>query len=202
MWGHLTMSNLMKAYYADRNIRPWPFVYTLACTPLTNGTSCDGEPIDGGAVRDDGVLSSPVTPDMYAEAMNFLGDCLFYGQELPRDREAAVACYRKAASVSLPAGTPVPGGMVWAWYSLGFCLLRGLGCAVDAREGVRWLTRAAKRHGEAACLLAECYETGEGTEGQDSREAVKYYRKAMALGCRRAEARLAALEKKLRSRLN
>ena len=174
----------MQDYYAALSPEPQPFVWDL--------TPRGGE----GAVPE--ALSCPVTPVMIAAAMNFLGDCLFYGQELPQNRAEAVRCYREAASVRQGRGEPVCGGIVWAQYSLGWCLLHGVGTPQDKREAVTWLSRAAKFHGEAAFCLADCYQQGDGVDVADSREAVKYYRKAEQLGYLPAALKVRAMEKQLR----
>ena len=61
----------------------------------------------------------------------------------PADRAAAVLCYRQAAAYTPGRGEPVCRGALWAQYSLGWCLVRGVGCPGDPREGVAWLSRAS-----------------------------------------------------------
>ena len=78
--------------------------------------------------------------------------------------------------------------------------MRGVGCPGDPREGVAWLSRASRYHGQAAYMLAECYERGIGVDVPDTRSAVTYYRRALKLGYRQAAVGVAAMEKALRSR--
>ncbi len=153
------------------------------------------------AVRGDppAYVSWPVTDIMRAAAIGYLGDCFFYGQDLPRDPDRAVACYRRVAEmrIDIPCGEPAPTGVVWAQYSLGWCLLHGVGCPKNAREAVGWLTRAARSHAEACYALGDCHERGIGVDGADDREAVKYYRKALRLGLTEAEEKVDELERRL-----
>ena len=96
-------------------------------------------------------------------------------------------------------GESLPRGVVWAQYSYGWCLLHGVGVPEDPRAAVRCLIPAAKTHAEACYALGECYENGIGVDVPDGVEAFKYYRKAMKLGYRNAEAKVKELEKKLRA---
>ena len=146
-------------------------------------------------------VSAPVTPAMTAAALNYLGDCLFYGKGLPEDLVAAATCYREAADMSIPRGQEIPAGQAWAQYSYGWCLLHGKGVREDHRAAVQYLTRAAKTHAEACYVLAECYEGGVGVDIADEVEAYRFYRKAMKLGFRKAAAKVKALEKSLRQRV-
>ena len=145
-------------------------------------------------------VSAEVTPAMIASALNYLGDCLFFGKGISEDHAAAAACYREAADmrVPVPRGQGVPMGQVWAQYSYGWCLLHGAGVREDARAAVRYLTRAAKTHAEACYALGECYEGGVGVDSPDPVEAYKFYRKAMKLGYRKAEGKVKGLEKLLK----
>ena len=143
-------------------------------------------------------VTAAVTPAMRASAVNHLGDRYFYGEGIPENKMAAVACYRRAAETTLARGEPVAGGIIWAQYSLGYCLLEGVGTRSAPREAVKWLSRAARYHGEAAYGLAQCYEQGIGVDGEDTREALKFYRKALKLGCTAAEEKIPQLERKLR----
>ena len=146
-------------------------------------------------------VSAPVTPAMTAAALNYLGDCLFYGKGLPEDPVAAATCYREAADMSIPRGQELPAGQAWAQYSYGWCLLHGKGVREDHRAAVQYLTRAAKTHAEACYVLAECYEGGIGVDTADEVEAYRFYRKSMKLGYRKASAKVKALEKLLRERV-
>jgi TPR repeat protein len=138
---------------------------------------------------------------MLAAALNYLGDCLFFGEGLTEDPASAAACYREVVEmrIPIPRGESLPQGMVWAQYSYGWCLLHGVGVPEDPRAGVRYLTLAAKTHAEACYTLGECYENGIGVDVPDGVEAFKYYRKSMKLGYRKAEAKVRELEKKLRA---
>ncbi len=173
----------MTAYYAARRPTLRPFGYEPRATPRE-----DAQPY----------VTCEVTPTMRACALNHLGDCLFEGKDIYEDRAAAVACYRQAAETTQGRGEPVAGGIIWAKYSLGWCLLNGEGVAKDPREGVRFLMQASRYHAEAAYTLGVCYETGIGVEGRDVREAVKYYRKAVALRHEAAVDKLKLLERQLR----
>lgn len=143
-------------------------------------------------------VTATVTPAMRAAALNHLGDRYFYGEGIAEDRAAAVNCYRRAAETKQERGEALERGVVWAQYSLGYCLLEGIGTTRAPREAVKWLSLAAKHHGEAAYCLAECYENGVGVDSNDTREALKFYRKALKLGCLAAEAKIPQLERKLR----
>ena len=146
-------------------------------------------------------VSADVTPAMLAAALNYLGDCLFFGEGLPKDQTSAAACYREVAGMRIPLqrGESLPRGVVWAQYSYGWCLLHGVGVPEDPRAAVRCLIPAAKTHAEACYALGECYENGIGVDVPDGVEAFKYYRKSMKLGYRKAEAKVKELEKKLRA---
>ena len=144
------------------------------------------------------LLKTPLTPTLRAEALNHLGDRYFYGQDMPEDHAAALACYRRAAATVQPRGEAVSGGIVWAQYSLGYCLLHGIGTHKDAREAVRFLTKAAKYHGEAALCLAECHLDGIGVDRKDRLEALKYYRRAHKFGIPNMEDTIRRLEAELR----
>ena len=148
-------------------------------------------------------VSAAVTPAMTAAALNYLGDCLFFGKGLPEDPAAAAACYREAADMAVPVSREqgLPVGQAWAQYSYGWCLLHGKGVREDPRAAVRYFTRAARTHAEACYALGECYEGGIGVDAADEVEAYRFYRKAMKLGYRRAEAKVKALEKFLRERI-
>ncbi len=147
-------------------------------------------------------ITEPVTPVMMAAALNYLGDCLFYGSGLDRRPAAAVACYREVArmKLSVPRGEPAPAALVWAQYSLGWCLLHGEGTPQDEREAVKWLTAASRTHPEASFTLGECHERGIGVDHADPREAIKFYRRALKLGYGKAAAKVHEIEEMLRRR--
>ena len=105
----------MNDYYTA--LRPEPVLFGMGM----RATSVPADRPDYVAV--------PVTPAMTAAALNYLGDCLFYGRGLPEDRAAAASCYREAADmkITIPRGQSDPPGRVWAQYSYGWCLLHGVG---------------------------------------------------------------------------
>ena len=144
-------------------------------------------------------VTVPVTPTMLAEALNYLGDCFFYGKGLPRRPAAAVACYREVTgtTLSLQRGETPPECIAWAQYSLGWCLLHGEGVTDNPREAVRWLTAASRTHPEACYALGECHEQGIGVDNVDLPEAIKCYRRAARLGYPRANRKVRALERLL-----
>ncbi len=182
----------MREYYTVLAPVPEPFRYTDETWELS-----------GTAAEDSAVYArAAVTPRMDAESMYYLGECLFRGLHMPADRAAAVLCYRQAAAYTPGRGEPVCRGALWAQYSLGWCLVRGVGCPGNPREGVAWLSRASKYHGQAAYMLAECYERGIGVDVPDTRSAITCYRRALKLGCRQAAVGVAAMEKALRSKEN
>ena len=180
----------MRAYYAALSPVPEPFRYTDESCDLSRAANEENTAYTRAAV----------TPRMDAEAMYYLGECLFRGLHIPADRAAAVLCYRQAAAYTPGRGEPVCRGALWAQYSLGWCLVRGVGCPGDPREGVAWLSRASRYHGQAAYMLAECYERGIGVDVPDTRSAVTCYRRALKLGYRQAAVGVAAMKKALRSR--
>ena len=143
-----------------------------------------------------------VTPTMRAGALNYLGDCLFFGQGLPADPASAAVCYRRVTEmrIEVPRGQTPPPCLTWAQYSYGWCLLHGIGVPSDPRGAVRLLTLAARYHAEACYTLGECYENGVGVDAPDGVEAFKYYRRSLRLGYRKAESRVRSLEKRLRAR--
>ena len=147
-------------------------------------------------------VSAAVTPAMIAAALNYLGDCLFYGKGLPEDTAAAAACYKEVADMRIPVprGQSVPPGQAWAQYSYGWCLLHGEGVPEDPRRAVVYLTRASKTHAEACYALGECYEGGRGVDAADDMEAYTFYRKALKLGYRQAASKVEGLEKKLKAK--
>ena len=141
------------------------------------------------------LAAETLTDTVRAEALNHLADSYFYGRGIAKDPVAAVTLYRRAASVKQPRGEAVSGGIVWAQYSLGYCLLHGIGVAENPREAVQWLTTAAKYHGAASMCLAECYLEGVGVDRKDTQEVLKYYRRALKFGYTEAEDAIARLKK-------
>lgn len=187
---------------SGRSHGTWMTDYYTALWPtprlFSHGMTATSAPADRPAY-----VSAEVTPAMLAAALNYLGDCLFFGNGLTADPTAAVACYREVVDMNIRVGRgeKPPKGLSWAQYSYGWCLLRGTGIPEDARRGVEYLLLAAKYHGEACYLLGECYEAGIGVDVPDDVEAFKYYRKARKLGCEAAEVKIRELEKKLRAEL-
>ncbi len=171
-----------KAYYGE--VCPIPVLFDIRAplTKINETAEIFGE-------------ADTLTDTMRAEALNHLADCYFYGRGIPKDAGTAVTLYRRAASVKQARDEAVSGGIVWAQYSLGYCLLHGIGVAQNPREAVRWLTAAAKHHGEASLCLAECHREGVGVDRKDIQEALKYYRRALKFGCREAEDAIARLKK-------
>ncbi len=147
---------------------------------------------DPSVLPDD--MKEPLTETGRAEALNRLGDRYFYGQGVTEDQTMAVTCYRRAASVLQKRGEPVSGGIVWAQYSLGYCLLYGIGVKKNPTEAVRYLTSAAKYHGRASMCLADCHLTGVGVDRADRIEALKFYRRALKFGVAEALEHINRLE--------
>ena len=145
-------------------------------------------------------VTASVTPLMLAEALNYMGDCFFYGKGLPHRLAAAVACYRRVTDLelNLSRGEATPECVVWAQYSLGWCLLHGEGVYKNEREAVRRLTVAAKTHPEACYDLGMCYEAGIGVDNVDLPEAMKCYRRAAKLGHPQAANKVKRLERRER----
>ncbi len=175
----------LKEYYEPLTLEPSMFQYHLRS--------------QAGVTPPDWCIQ-PVTPVMRVNSLNYLADCLFYGMGISEDPAAAVACYREVVEtrLDLRRGDPIPPAVTWSQYSLGWCLLHGVGTKKNAREAVKWLSMAARYHAEANHVLGLCYETGEGVDVADDREAIKYYRKALKLGCTYDEGKVTELEKRLK----
>lgn len=171
-------------YYAVLRLTPTPFT-SEPLSPLG----------DVSALTED--LKAPITDVQRAETLNHLGDRYFYGRGVKEDHTAAVACYRRAAAVTVPRGQPPVGGIVWAQYSLGYCLLHGIGAERDPQGAVKLLTAAAKHHGDAALCLAECHLKGVGVDRADTLEALKYYRRALKFGQTQAAEMISRLESRI-----
>lgn len=198
----------MRAYYAlvCPTTRPFSWCMVPRAEAVTMGapvaTEAPARTSEAAPAKtaDTAPATLEVTPALRAAALNFLGDCFFFGREVPKDAAQAVCCYRLAAGTPSVKGAPVSSGVVWAQYSLGWCLLHGVGVPVNPEEGMAWLTRAAHFHGEAAFRLAECYEQGIGLDAPSTKDALKLYRKAEQLGYP-AASKVRALEKRLRREL-
>ena len=144
-------------------------------------------------------LSRPVTPAMLASSLNHLADCYFEGRDLEAHPSAAVSLWREV--VSMPAGElrQVP-ALAWAHYSLGWCLLHGVGVQKNATEAVYHLSCAARTHAEASYTLGTCHEEGIGVDVPDDREAIKFYRRAARLGYTPAEDKVDELVARLKDK--
>ncbi len=173
-------------YYTALCPEPQPFAYAMRDTTI---------PSDRPEY-----VTTPVTDVMRANALQYLGECFFEGYGLPADAAAAVACYRAVLQYA-PKGVPTPPVSVTeATYSLGWCLLYGVGTAANRQEAIRLLTAVSKNHAGACYTLGICHEEGRGVVAADDREAVKFYRKAQRLGHPNAAAKVEALERRLRNR--
>jgi TPR repeat protein len=133
-------------------------------------------------------LRGDVVDTMRADALNYLGDCYFYGKNIEKDLNLAVKCYRRAAK----------SGSVWAKYSLGWCLLGGHGADKSPEEAVALFSSVSSKHPDAAYCLGRCYEEGVGVATSDLREALKYYKRAEKQGHAKATAKVSETEEKLR----
>lgn len=193
-------SDTKRDHPAARSHSGWMTDYYTALWPTPTLFSFGMIPTSAPADRPV-YVSAEVTPAMLAAALNYLGDCLFFGEGLPADPAAAAECYREVVSmkIQVPRGQNPPQGQIWARYSYGWCLLHGVGAPRNPREAIRHLTSAAKTHAEACFVLGECYEQGVGVDVADGVEAFKYYSKALKLGYPKAEAKVRELEKKLRA---
>ncbi len=172
-------------YYASLWPEPAPFAFSLHLR-------IDGAQLPAYIARD-------VTPNMEVDMFHYIGECLLHGDGVTRDAAAAVFCYREAVQVplSIPYGQPAPASLLGAQYRLGRCLLYGEGTERRPSEAVKWLIPAARSHAEACYTLGECYENGFGVQVADAREALKYYRKALRMGCPRAEDKVGTIEQQL-----
>jgi TPR repeat protein len=173
-------------YYTALWPEPIPFAYGMKPSAMTTDSPA--------------YVRAAVTDTMRVNALQYLGECYFEGYGLPFDAAAAVTCYR-AVLAAAPKDTPQPpAAVIEATYSLGWCLLYGVGTAVNQPEAIRLLTRASRTHGGACYTLGVCHEEGRGVVVADDREAVKYYRKAQKLGHPEAAAKVEILEKRLQSK--
>ncbi len=184
---------------AVRTPQEWMTAYYTAHYPLPVPFS--------GAFRDQtpeaeqpAYVRAAVTPIMRVEALSYLADCFYDGYGLAKDEAAAVELWQAVVDTKLQLGRGElpPEGVLKARYSLGWCLLHGVGITENARAAIPHFTAAAHYHSEAAFCLAECCERGIGVDNRDDREAIKYYRKAESLGHPLAKARLDVLQKRLK----
>ncbi len=174
-------------YYTDLWLEPMPFEYALRSVALASNLPAH--------------MTGQVTADMEANALNYLGECFFEGRGITRSRSSAVLCFREVAAMgkAIPRGVAVPVAIVWAQYSLGWCLLKGQGTPRREMEAVRWLSKAARSHPDACLLLGRCHEEGIGVDKTDLREAIKYYRRAAHMGNPEAPAKVRETEMHLRA---
>ncbi len=183
---------------AARSHAGWLTDYYTALWPVPVPFSPALEPTSVPADRPD-YLSLPVTPVMLASMLNYLADCYFEGRDLEVRPSAAVALWREVVAMPAAELGQAPAS-AWAHYSLGWCLLHGVGVRKNAVEAVLHLTRAARTHAEACFTLGTCHERGVGVDVPDDREAIKYYRRAARLGYAPAEAKVEELVARLKDK--
>ena len=169
-------------YYTALWPEPVPFTYDMRSTAKAEDAPA--------------YVTAPVTDAMRVNALLYVGECYFEGYGLQADAKTAVACYRKALELARASGV-TSASVAEAEYSLGWCLLYGVGTPVDYPEAIRSLTAAAKTHGGACYTLGVCHEEGRGVVAADDREAIKYYRKALKLGVSTAASKVSVIEKRL-----
>ena len=175
----------MTDYYQALWPEPVPFTYEMRPTTI---------PADRPSF-----VTTPVTPLMRVNALQYLGECFFEGYGIPADPAAAVTCYRMVLDA---AGRDVDSASVTeAAYSLGWCLLYGVGATADYPEAIRLLTKASRSHGGACYTLGVCHEAGKGVVAADDREALRFYRKAQKLGHPNAAQKVMSLEKRVSARM-
>ena len=198
--GRATVESLA-AYRSQMTLRPLTACMTDYYTALWLSPVPFERRMISGAVSGDlpDYVTAPVSAAMRAEALNYLGDCCFFGHGLPESPTAAVACYAAAVAIDLGLrrGERLPDGVAWAHYSLGYCCLHGVGCAPNPREAVKHF-RVATSHPEACFALATCCEAGIGMDSPDLYEAFRHYRRAHKLGHPDAESRIHLVEQRLR----
>lgn len=172
-------------YYTALWPEPVPFAYGMKPSAMTTDSPA--------------YVRAAVTDTMRVNALQYLGECYFEGYGLPFDAAAAVTCYRAVLEVAPKDSQQPLAAVTEATYSLGWCLLYGVGTAINQPEAIRLLTKASRNHGGACYTLGVCHEEGRGVVVADDREAVKYYRKAQKLGHPDAAAKVEILEKRLQN---
>lgn len=177
----------MTDYYQALWPEPVPFAREMRATTI---------PADRPAFA-----TAPVTDLMRVNALQYLGECFFEGYGLPSDSSAAVTCYRMVLEAAT-AGRVESASVTEATYSLGWCLLYGVGTAVDYPEAIGLLTKASRNHSGACYTLGLCHEEGKGVVAADDREALRFYRKAQKLGHPKAAEKIVKLEKRLLARMD
>ena len=170
-------------YYTALWPEPTPFTYSMQGSTHTQDLPA--------------YVTAPVTDLMRLNALQYLGECYFEGYGLTANAKAAVACYREVLRIAQACGDTSSASVTEASYSLGWCLLYGVGTPADYPEAIRLLTRAARTHAGASYTLGVCHEEGRGVVAADDREALKHYRKAQRMGLPAAAAKVAKLEKRL-----
>lgn len=116
--------------------------------------------------------------------------CLIQAKRLLRGRGTAERNYEEAVRLF---DTAARGGSADAYYQLGKCYLKGIGCTRDPGGGVSCLEQAARMgHKAAAFKLGVCFENGTGAPAS-TEMAAYWYRKAAAAGELRAYDALNAL---------
>ncbi len=176
----------MTDYYTALWPEPVPFAYAMRPTTVSADIPA--------------YMQAPVTALMRVNALQYLGECFFEGYGLPADATAAVTCYRAVLKAAPKGTTTLPAAVTEATYSLGWCLLYGVGTTVDQPEAIRLLTQVSRNHAGACYTLGVCHEEGRGVVVADDREAIKFYRKAQKFGHPKAALKVAELEKRLQSR--
>jgi TPR repeat protein len=106
-----------------------------------------------------------------AQYQCLLATALFSGDlGLPKDEEAAVKWFRKAAAQNDDS----------AQFNLGCCYYQGQGVEQDYTEAVRWFRKSAAQNDDSAQFsLGCCLYQGQGV-AQDYAEAVRWFRKSAA----------------------
>ncbi len=170
-------------YYTALCPEPIPYSYAMRSTTVSTERPA--------------YVTAPVTDLMRVNALQYLGECFFEGYGLPEDAAAAVTCYRAVLAHAPKGMVPPPASITEATYSLGWCLLYGVGTGEDHQEAIRLLTQASRIHGGACYTLGVCHEEGRGVVIADDREAIRFYRKAQKLGHPKAAEKVAELERRL-----
>lgn len=105
-------------------------------------------------------------------AMLKLGNALYAGCGVARDRVAAARRYLQAAEA----------GNVQAMMELAFCYRDGKGVKMDAVQMARWFRQAAENgNANATYYYAQCLSAGHGVE-KNTEEAMKWYQQGARQG--------------------
>lgn len=109
----------------------------------------------------------------YYQAQYKIGDCYDFGRGVERDTKEAVKWFKRSASKDY-----IP-----AVYTLGLCYYFGNGVRKNKKEALKCFKRAAKYdYAEAIYMIGYYYYD----EIVDEEEAIRYYKRAAELGCKRA----------------